>query len=311
MAPDFAEVLRVDGEQARINADFFESYANTALSQAGALESGAPGRFASPAELATDDAEWRLRMAAASALRTAGQWATLADPSRAAELLATAGTVFTEAGHYGFGSFLLSVSGSRPPFEPPSGIAMLLSLNELRGETADLVPEIPEAMHQPQQQAYLLLSLAARSAELRDERNIADLHTLCDTSPHRDGNVPVGALGAPIRHYWAIARSLLDTDPEQFLRHYVAAFQSRYLEDMESARANRHLWANGAAPVDVLDIDAIGMATLWTRFLAPVSTPLSTHPGAQHLMSAPLWALLSIGERMATALDDEDDEEER
>lgn len=300
MQPDFSNVLRVNGEQARINADFYESYANTAMSQAGALESGEPGRFASPAELATDDAEWALRMEAASALRTAGQWATLVDPPRAAELLATAGTLFAEAGHYGFGSFLLSVSGSRPPFEPPYGIAMLLSLNELQNGPGDIV--IPEPMHHPQQQAYLLLSLAARSAGLRDDRSIVDLHTLCNESHHREGNVPVGALGAPIRHFWGIARSLLDEDPEQFVRHYVSAFQSRYIEDMESAQANQYLWAHGAAPVDVLDIDAIGMATLWARFLAPISA----HPGAEEFMSPQLWALLSIGEQVAATRGDDE-----
>ena len=292
MQPPFPNAFDVDDSQARINAAFYESYANTVLTET--TKGREPGGFTTDAE----DAQWALRMDAATSLREAGQWATLFDVQRARRLFASAGTLFLQDGH-GFGSFLLAVSGSDSHLEDPQAeIATLLSLHELEHRSGSDNVVIPAAMHHPQQQAYLLLSLTARSKDLHEERSMEDLHRLCSESPHRYGNLPVGALGAPIRYFWTIAQSFLEEEPPRFADLYVEAFQSRYAEDMASAQVNDYLWRHGAAPVDVLDIDAIGVATLAAQRFGPRVVE-NVIDDSTVFMSPMLRAFLSTGNQLA------------
>lgn len=104
------------------------------------------------------------------------------------------------------------------------------------------------------------------------------LRDVLANSPHRRGVVPVGALGTPIQRYWAMATALIDdaaADRSHVpwtpvagpvgLADQVEAMASRYAETVGLAMTNSHVWSHAAAPVDVGDIDVVGVATLAVR----------------------------------------------
>jgi len=99
------------------------------------------------------------------------------------------------------------------------------------------------------------------------------LHAIAAESPIRQGVLPFGSLGIPVRIPWDIgihllqdydSESLFTDDPESLatVARYLAALCRRYAETMELATVNDYLWSNAAAPVDVGDIEIIGIAAL-------------------------------------------------
>jgi hypothetical protein len=93
------------------------------------------------------------------------------------------------------------------------------------------------------------------------------LRRLALESPHRAGVVPVGALGMPIRRFWAIATAVLDFDDSgmQLVATQISALLAHYAEAIELAMTNDYLWHNAAAPVDVGDIDIMGTFVIASR----------------------------------------------
>lgn len=235
--------------------DFYESYANTVqdeLSQvANRLESARDQEL-----VRLNEYQWQLSVDAASSFRQAGHWALLVDINRARLLLGRAGRVFQDLGH-AFGLFLLTASRTSEP-AGSRDVEVLLQLHQ--PVRPDQVHEVSEAMYHPQQQAYLLLALCANPQIA--EQYYPDLRLVCSKSPHRQGGTPVGALSIPIRHYWATASALLDGHGDQFIREHMAPFVNRYMDNVLSARSNKYLWDHAAAPVDVADVDAIGVVSL-------------------------------------------------
>jgi hypothetical protein len=122
-----------------------------------------------------------------------------------------------------------------------------------------------EALRHPQQQAYLLLAGAGSPTAAEAFPDL--LRNVMYQSPNRDGVLPVGSLGTPVRRFWAIAQALASGDSYEVntIGRHLAAMANSYAETMSLAQVNRYVWANAAAPVDVGDLDIAGIAALSAR----------------------------------------------
>lgn len=257
MTTEHLESLGLDSNQVRNAIRFHRAYAATALAE---LESSG-----------SDDAdlEFTLRADAASALREAAQWALLVDPQPAATLLRRAGDQFLHLGQ-AFGAYLEELAGGRE--HGASSVVLTQALRAMSDRPQDFEGDyqpMPEIRLQQQQQAYLVVAASAVVAMQSD--NASGLAGVLDEnlerSPHNTGVLPVGSLGTPIHRFWSVARHLLgdsSRDIFEIARHLVAMCQA-YEEAISLARANDHLWSNGAAPVDIADLDIAGIAALTTR----------------------------------------------
>lgn len=256
MAVHHLERLRLSPERARSVTDFFESYANTTGRE---LENSGPRRAADDYAGQTDT-YWTLTMDMASALREAASWAAYFDVDRAIRLLRRAGVLYQQAG-LAFGSFLLTVANSIQEEELFRDIALLAQLHG-QSDMSD-APEIPRGLHHPQQQAYMLLACAGMANQLGSYPK--RLHAIAAQSPNLQGVLPFCALGMPVRVAWDIGLHLLEeNNPESLdiVAGHLAAWCRRYAEAMELAMVNDHLWEHTAAPVDVGDMEIMGIAAL-------------------------------------------------
>ncbi|WP_433796109.1 hypothetical protein [Actinoplanes sp. CA-252034] len=241
MAVDPLAELSLEEEQVARLVDFYESYASLALGWA---------------DVAADSG--RHRMEAASALRSAGQWAMLVDPSHALDLLTESGVIWHDLGH-GFGTFLLTAFGRRPLDDDELAQQREVLVMALTNSPSD---DVPPPLRHPQQQAYLFLALAQMRRRFTPSA-AGQLEEVAEGSAHRQGVMPVGSLGSPLHTYWDIGLRLLrNGDDYAPVVGHVASMSGRYAESVVSAKANEHLWTAGAAPVDVSDSDlaAITMA---------------------------------------------------
>ena len=287
------ELLRIDPDQARRAADFFESYAATV---SGGLFGPAQGQDPHTDAAVSDVADWPGRVDTATSLRLAGQWAMLFDAERAKQLLSAAGEILHDLG-YGFGTYLRVAHSAEAPgvSQVASRIATMADRQEPHSPAeGDDLP--PDPLSHPQQQAYLLVAATGvvrgfeagrvtagvpsesdpgRPADaahgdtpprLRVQRH---LRLLISESPHRRGVLPVGALGTPIRVYWGIASSLLRPGPDSMdsVIGHLRAMAQRYSTTVDLAMANERLWFNGAAPVDVCDVDITTLSLIAARVL--------------------------------------------
>jgi hypothetical protein len=103
------------------------------------------------------------------------------------------------------------------------------------------------------------------------------LYEAIETSPHRNGVLPMGALAMPVSRYWGIARLLLTFGIESggnagqrdgAASRVIDALEPmcrEYAQSIEQARANQRLWQGAAAPVDVGDIDIASIIALSMR----------------------------------------------
>jgi hypothetical protein len=271
MATPDLEALGLDRRQVRNAVRFHQAYAATALAE---LEtSRLANRSAAPESIyAGSDPAFTLLADAASALREAAQWALLLDPAQATPLLGRAGALFFELGQ-AFGVYLEVMAGA-PEVSPGVLTRALRQLSDspeglLRDEEND-VSAMPEIRFQHQQQAYLVLAASAvaeRDRQVDDFALVESLQTTLEVSAHNSGVIPVGSLGTPIHRFWSVAKHLLgDSANDAFViaQHLVAMCQA-YEESIDLARTNTYLWTNGAAPVDIADLDISGIATLTTR----------------------------------------------
>ena len=251
--------MNLEPERVITVARFLEAYARTALVELEGLGvktdtvslDQAPPEASSAFITAAD---------AASALREAGQWMLYLDTDRSRQLLAWSGRLFHSMG-YAFGTYLLVVAGDwaeDPPFSVFGG--SLAGFNTNRNNH-----EPPAALQHPQQQVYLLLASGGSAPIAREFRS--RLAGILETSMHREGVTPVGALGTPIRRLWGVARHLVLAEPDAPVRiaQHLAAMCERYDETMKLAQTNTYLWRHGAAPVDVGDIDIAGIAAVAAR----------------------------------------------
>lgn len=256
MAVHHLESLRLNPERVRSVTDFLESYANTTGRE---LENSGPQK-ATENDAGQTDISWTLTMDMASALREAASWAAYFDVGRALRLLRRAGVLYQQAG-LAFGSFLLTVANSIQVEELFRDITLLAQLHG-QSDTSEAA-EIPSALHHPQQQAYMLLACAGMAHQLGSYPE--NLHAIAAQSPNLQGVLPFGALGMPVRVAWDIGLHLLEeNNPESLdlVAGHLATWCRRYAETMELAMVNDHLWDHAAAPVDVGDMEIMGIAAL-------------------------------------------------
>ncbi|MEV0370606.1 hypothetical protein AB0I10_12355 [Streptomyces sp. NPDC050636] len=262
--------MRIDPERVSSAVEFFESYANSCLAELNSL--GDKG-ISSPIRNAPDGGRWIVLSDAASALRTASEWAMLSDPDRALALLDRCGTLLHEL-NYPFGSFLKVVAG--PWFENPpisnfgQWIEDVVHVSGLEGDRhrdTENGSGIPATLLHPQQQAYLVM--AAVSSPLVSSEFRTPLQQIILRSPHRVGVTPVGALGTPIRRFWAVAEALTigGSEGAAVVAEHLAEMSQKYAESAELAMTNEYCWRNAASPIDIVDVDVTGIVVSAARIL--------------------------------------------
>jgi hypothetical protein len=271
MSMSHVREMQIDPERATSAVEFFESYANSCLSELNSV--GEQVVRTPPRNTADADDGWIVLSDAASALRIASQWAMLFDPHRALSLLDRCGTLLHGLS-YPFGNFLKVVAGSWFENPPISGFGQWIEdaarLNELEGHRyrdTENRGSILEILLHPQQQAYLVMAAVCSPPVASEFR--APLRQILLDSPHRYGVTPVGALGTPIRRFWAVAEALTrgGTESAAVVSEHLAAMSQKYAESAELAMANEYCWRNAASPVDVADTDLTGIVVSASRIL--------------------------------------------
>ncbi|WP_203980921.1 hypothetical protein, partial [Planotetraspora silvatica] len=252
MAEHHLRLLGIEDSFVTARMNFLESYANTV--QRELTDQGEGARVAGQI-LDVDDVRWTQVMEIASAFREAASWAILADGS-ARKFLLRAADMYDWAG-LAFGSFLRTMARPRP-FDDLNRAVERLAVASSGREA-----QTPAALRPPQQQAYLLLACTAASngdGEIRQS-----LRAIASESSHQRGVTPFGALGIPIRQPWNIAIELLREptfESTDMIAEHLISMYRRYAAAMELGRANGYLWHHGAAPVEVVDLDLIGITAL-------------------------------------------------
>jgi hypothetical protein len=252
MAERHLREMGLDPEQVNATVRFLRAYAATAMQELQAAADAEPGDV-------RRDPAFTIAADAATAFREAGQWMLYLDTDLARQLLTQAGSLFLRIGQP-FGAYLVEVAGTGRQAIDYTG--MLREMTAVQGEQDDAEMRWPSLRH-PQQQAYLMLASTAAEDPSPLTRRVME------RSSYARGVVPVGALGTPIRTIWDIARHLLagGADAPRVIAGHLVGMARRYGETMALAQVNQHLWRNGAAPVDVGDIDIAGVAALSGRRL--------------------------------------------
>lgn len=278
--------MEIDRDQAWRAVRFLRAYASTCLhevessgirSSVDRKDAIAEERTGEPSADVSGTVSAEIPLAdAASALREAGQWLLYLDPAAGRGSLRDAAALYSRLG-FPYGYYLHVVTGSWA-LDPPMPLFQA-ALEELRrvvmpdveanGRGGYMPREVErglrEALRHPQQQAYLLLASAGSPTVAEAFRG--HLQNVIYQSPNRDGVLPVGSLGTPVRRFSAIAQALASGDSREVktIARHLAAMTNGYAETMSLAQANGYLWANAAAPVDVGDLDIAGIAALSAR----------------------------------------------
>lgn len=278
------EALRLEGGRVEAAYGFLEAYAEMCVRQRNDVDADleqAKSRSAATLQL---QQRWNLHMEAASSLVEAGQWAMLIDPARALGLWRRAGR-FYRSFEFGFGYYLsvLARSGhavshdddadERVIDELSSRVRQLAFATHVAGDEPRAgIAELPEPLRHPQQQAYLMLA-GATIAAADDGRELVDfLNSLAESSPHRSGVTPIGALSTPISTMWDVADRLVrrEDDDLDAVVSVIVNLARRYDESMQLAMVNQYLWSNAAAPVDVGNFEIAALTTSAFYAFAPL-----------------------------------------
>ena len=301
-------------DQARTAASFLEAYGNTAEREL---------RNARGPMLPEDADAWDLRLPqgaypysvaadAGSAFREAAQWWLYTDPIRARAALSRAGRLFHSIGQP-FGLYLLVVADDADGEVLDDSLRPAVLALGARPSPDDQSAFWEPALQYPQQQTYVLLAGCARIDAL-DDVNRQVVETL-ESSQNRDGATPIGSLGTPIWRLWDVAQHLhrRGADAPRSIARHLAAMCRQYEETMTLATANSYLWQNGAAPVDVGDIDIAGIAAITARifgsevleaavreFIEPYRDDLVRDDSQGRLALAPFEAGLEFAQAIAS-----------
>lgn len=284
--------------------DFFLSYAQMLeRARTAGTQGEVWSRIASPAQ------EWLGSATLASTYRLAAQYAALVDMRRAAELTVRAALAYLDAG-VPFGLFL---------------IAGLLDERMLRDRYVfeTLMDPFTEgtfrsAQSDPVQQTYLLLTAASRPwlrqlirqpvDEMMNRLSAHDLH-------------PIGPQSIPLASYLTMARTMLsDEAPESVARQgddraidamagELAGLGRIQAASLRSTMRNRYLWLNGAAPVNVVDLEYVAIYGLAMRHNPSWYNELprrisSTLENDDILAEIPVWAMQRIDSVLPDMADD-------
>ena len=283
--------LELPPENVRRQAEFFATYA-------GMLEtSRAPGsdRDRGWARVAHPPQQWLGPAALASAYRRAAQYATLIDTRWATWLAVRAGQTYLKAG-LPFGLFLLAGLLDDRTLRDSSALPGLLA--------PFASPAASPALQAPVQQMYLLMTAASRpwlrdplAETLEGAVQRLSLHDL----------QPIGPQGIPLGEYLDIATTMLydgqesTTSASAEVRDIAGRLATMYRAQaatLRAARRNRHLWRNGASPVNIVDLEHIAIYGLTLRhrpWSGELSEAISGELGQEEaLAELPVWAAESI-----------------
>jgi hypothetical protein len=257
MTNELIEVLGVNPEHIARRADFYEHYAATLADVATDERS---------AGVAADTAGWRTAACVATALRFAAQYALLVDSQRAIRLLREAAERYLDLGvHYGY--LLLATA------EPDAVAKRMFSE---RGQSSSYDAQTHErplaaaASAHPAQLTYLLLVMSG-------DRTIAnELRKTRETLHERlraHSTAPVGPQSFPVDFYLTFCDTLASVNdrgeritkgdsPSSRIVRTLGQMGQRYEDGIQRAHVNRYLWEEQQAPVDIVDLDIVGMTTI-------------------------------------------------
>jgi hypothetical protein len=252
--------LGLNTDLLRSRVGFHLAYArNLELARSGSAPSAAWARIASPQE------PWRIHAMVASSYRSAAQYAALVDTRLATRLTLRAARAYIDAG-VTFGLFLAAGVLSDQAMLRSGGDEDLRILSSQ--ESAD--QEGP-ASH-PVQQAYLLLTVAARPTlrQFYDGESPGALLERLSAYALQ----PIGPQSVPLATYLDIARLLLEdtgasslTAPATLpatgqIASQLAAVGRAQATAVRANRRNHYLWQNGIAPVNVVDLEQVALFEL-------------------------------------------------
>lgn len=260
--------LNLSASQLERRLTFLRAYGRTCLRELEELS-----QFEDQAIRRSPQARWDVQADAASTLSEAAQIALLIDGELGRRLLDDAGELYAGLGHP-FGLYLKAVAGIWHPAEyvqrVSSGFRILEQVDA--GGAAGADQPVPRAWHSPQQQAYFVLTAASMS-RLAGSSLRWPLLKLTESSAHRQGVAPTGALGTPLFRLWDVAIQLLrEQNPDEaaiIICAHLVEMSSRYVERIRLAMVNEYLWSHVAAPVDLTSIEISGIAVLASRVLSP------------------------------------------
>jgi hypothetical protein len=124
---------------------------------------------------------------------------------------------------------------------------------------------------------------------------------VCRNVGRRHEGHPVGSMGLPLWRYWRAAQLLLISDLASLAREILVPLDQRYTDAVTSAQSNRYLWDNAASPVDVVDLEIVGLAVLAVRRFGAAEVRGATGGGR---MSDAMTSLVEHGILLAEAGDD-------
>ncbi len=256
MADELTEILGVDREHLARRADFYEHYAAT-LSDMTSEE-------ISPSVATTTDG-WRTAACVGTALRFAAQYALLFDSHRAIRLLREAARVYLDLGvHYGY--LLLAMA------EPDAVAQHMFSefqFSYREGQAPDR-PLAAAAWAHPAQLTYLLLVMSSHGIIASE---LSQAHKSVHERLSAHGTAPVGPQSLPVDFYLTFCDTLTSlNDRERRVERsepasnrivrMLSQMGRGYEDAIRRAHVNQYLWELQQAPVDIVDLDIVGMTIL-------------------------------------------------
>jgi hypothetical protein len=235
-----------------------------------------PSDYRSPASSDHDTLLWTLRTDAATAYRDAAQWAAFILPEAALGFLTRSADLYELTGEqYAYGAFLrcigtpedardgadraldsllASISVDQP--EPDYQDDTRLAVGALRRRRGPAVP--------PQQAAYAILAATGTSLTRVERRS--DIMRVGEDLRFRESVSPVGSLGTPLRVFWRVAEILISPWRELAeLSDLLRPMARSYGERVAEAQSSSYLWRHATSPVDVGNIELIGLTALIAR----------------------------------------------
>lgn len=261
------ENLGLNADQVHRTASFWLGYGNLCYSEAEQT-----GNTYMDKVRRENDA-WNPKLAeAASAFRQAGQWELLNDTEAGVESLVRAGQIY-ETLAMPYGTLLLAACGP----EALSGSILLSDINQeiiaqdfrepnyanfnATNEPANNLTRVP------QQLVYGTLALVS-SEYFYDQRVL--MPRFLEASNGRYATPPVGALGLPASWYWTFVSALTNKQDSSGIQRRLEPFMNRYIQSLQMARRNRHLWLNCASAIEVVDIEILMLITLTVRLTGKI-----------------------------------------
>lgn len=251
------QALQIDSETVSRSVKFFESYGKRV----------APS-IARPSDVSSFR-DWTDGGTAATGLRFAAQFASLIEVEEARRLLNQAALLYVSLGvpygYFLYASFVDRSDAIRSLSSDPA----VQWLRRLSSHTLSDIPREPGrldyvALSYPVQQVYLFLAMTAHSEIWREFSS--ELGSLRKSLALHNGQ-PVGPQGTPARAYLRVGELLQhihhhDTEARGQAVVELANLARRYEASILEAKENHFLWSQMQSPIDIVDLDVVGLTTM-------------------------------------------------